>query len=114
VCGQLNGAGLPDYGFFDPREKDIFTVTESTEIFGLGSVMYSIMTGHRPHGPSTFNSPDQQVAYAEEFERLLRSGILPDTSDIDGGNIIQDCWTKKISSAKEALARLATLEIRSD
>jgi serine/threonine protein kinase len=68
VCGKLDGGGLPDYGFFDPR-----------------------------------------VAYGEEFERLLRSR-LPDTSNIDSGDIIRDCWTKKIPSAKEALARLMALD----
>jgi len=77
--------------FSDPREEDIFTVTESIEIFGLDLVMYSIMTGHRPHGPAISDSPDHQVAYAEDSERLLRSGILPDTSNIVGVDIIQHC-----------------------
>jgi serine/threonine protein kinase len=98
VCGKLDGGGLPDYGFFDPREEDIYTVTESMEVFGLGSIMYSITTGHRPHGPSVFHSPDQQIAYGEEFERLLRSGILPDTSNIDGGDIIRYCWMRILLS----------------
>jgi len=51
VCGKLDGRGLPDYGFFDPQEEDIYTVTESMEVFGLGSIMYSIITGHRPPRP---------------------------------------------------------------
>ena len=108
VCGTLNGGGLPDYGFFDPREEDIFTVNESTEIFGLGSVMYTIMIGHRPHGPANFNSPDEQEAFGERFKQFVCNGIFPDTSDIVSGDIIQNCWTRKISSATEVLERLAS------
>src|SRR5436853_3973065 len=82
------------------REKDISTVTESMEVFGLGSTIYSVATGHRPHGPSVFKTTDEIIAYGKEFERLIRSGILPDATNIKGGNIIRDCWTKKIPSAK--------------
>jgi serine/threonine protein kinase len=113
VCGELDGGGLPDYGFFDPREEDIFTVTESMEVFGLGSIMYSIMTGHRPHGPSIFKTTDEIIAYGEKFGCLIRSGIFPDTTNIKGGDIIHDCWTKKVPSAKDAWERLVSLEEKS-
>jgi serine/threonine protein kinase len=110
VCGELDGSGLPDYGFFDPRDEDIFTVTESMEVFGLSSIIYSVMTGHRPHGPSIFETTDEIIAYGEGFERLIRNGNFPDTKTIKGGNIIRDCWTKKVPSAKDAWARLIALE----
>ncbi|KAG9230115.1 kinase-like domain-containing protein, partial [Amylocarpus encephaloides] len=63
TCGELDGGGLPDFGYFDPRDEDVFSVSESMEVFGLGSIMYSIMTGHRPHGPSVFKSSESIVAY---------------------------------------------------
>jgi serine/threonine protein kinase len=111
TCGELHGGGLPDFGFFDPRDEDVFTVSEPMEVFGLGSIMYSIMTGHRPHGPSVFGSSDSIMAYGSKFEDLLRQGIFPETKDIVAGEIILDCWQKKISSAGDVLERLKSLKV---
>lgn len=91
TCGELDGGGLPDFSFFDPRDEDIFTVSESMKVFDLGSIMYCIMTGHRPHGPSIFESSDDIVACGAKFEDLLRQGIFPETKDIIAGEIILDC-----------------------
>lgn len=101
---EYDGGGLPDYGFFDPR-SDPLAVTEATEIFGLGSSMYTIMVGHLPHGPSIFKASQELLDYGEKFQRLVLEGNFPDTSDIVGGDIIDDCWTQKIVSVKEAFAR---------
>lgn len=99
-----DGEGLPDYGFFDPR-SDPLDVTEATEIFGLGSSMYTIMVGHLPHGPSIIKSVQEQLHYVKRFERFGLEGNFPNTSDIKGGDIISDCWNRKIKSAKEAFIR---------
>jgi len=110
TCGELDGGGLPDFGFFDPRDEDVFTVTKSMEIFGLGSIMYSIMTGgHRPHGPAEFTSSDEMVSYGDKFECLLRQGIFPDTKDMIAGGLILDCWKGKFTSAEEVLQRLLAM-----
>src|SRR2546421_9789083 len=90
--------------------EDIFTVTKSMEMFGLGSIICSVMTGHRPHGPSIFETTDEIIVYGEEFECLIRSGIFPDTTNVKGGDIIRDCWTKNVPSAKDTWARLVALE----
>lgn len=37
-----NGGGLPDIGYYDPRDN-AWEVTEATEVFGLGSCLYEIM-----------------------------------------------------------------------
>lgn len=70
---EHDGGGLPDYGFFDPR-GDVSSVTEATEVFGLGSSMYTIMVGHLPHGPSVFKTVEDQSDYAIRFERLGQEG----------------------------------------
>ena len=101
---EHDGGGLPDYCFFDPR-SDSLAVTEATELFGLGSSMYTIVVGHLPHGPSILKTAQERLHYAEEFERLRLQGNSPDTSDIKGGDIIRGCWTQKIKSAKEAFIR---------
>ncbi|KAI9747860.1 MAG: hypothetical protein M1835_001951, partial [Candelina submexicana] len=79
-----DGGGLPDYGFFDPRSGSL-DVTEVTEIFGLGSCMYTIMLGHLPHGPLILKTAQERLTYAEKFERLGLEGRFPDTSEIKGG-----------------------------
>lgn len=67
--------------------------------------MYTIMVGHLPHGPSVLKTAQERLRYAKEFERLGLEGNFPDTSDIRGGDIIRDCWTQNIISAKEAFTR---------
>lgn len=106
---EYDGGGLPDYGFFDPR-SDPLDVTEATEIFGLGSSMYTIMAGHLPHGPSILKTAQERLNYAGEFERLAIEGNFPDMSKIVSGDIIRDCWTGKIRSAEEAFTRCVELE----
>ena len=97
---QYDGEGLPDYGFFDPRDKGI-DVTEDTEIFGLGSSLYNFMTGHLPHGPSEITTVPEAVQYMHDFTRLLTEAQFPDVSTIVGGNIIMGCWNKTFRTVKE-------------
>ena len=106
---ECDGDGLPDYGFFDPRD-DTLEVTEATEVFGLGSVLYIIMLGKLPHGPSLLKTAEQRLKYYDEFERLGLEGRFPDTSEITGGSIIRDCWTQGISTAEDVYKRLVELE----
>ena len=106
---DYDGDGLPDFGFFDPR-IDSIDVTSDTEVFGLGSSMYTILVGHLPHGPAVFNSIEEQLDYANTFKLLALEGKFPDTSKITGGDIIKDCWDQKIRSAEEAHRRLVELD----
>jgi len=106
---DYDGEGLPDFGFFDPR-VDSFDVTADTEIFGLGSSMYTILVGHLPHGPSILKTAQERLDYAHTFERLALEGKFPDTSEIIGGDIIKDCWNQKIRSAEETHRRLVELD----
>lgn len=107
---EYDGEGLPDFGFFDPRFNP-FDVTADTEIFGLGSIMYTIMAGHLPRGPSSLKFAGGQWDYAQTFERLALRGEFPDTSKIVGGNIIKDCWNREVRSTEEAHRRLMKLDL---
>lgn len=98
---EVKGGGLPDYGFFDPRDENL-DVTVPTEIFGLGSCMYIFMTGHLPHEPTKITSA--AYAYVEKFTHLLKQGELPDTSALKGGDIITKCWGRELNSAREVHA----------
>ncbi|KAL9137249.1 MAG: hypothetical protein Q9175_001531 [Cornicularia normoerica] len=86
---DYDGDGLPDFGFFDPR-VDSLDVTTSTEIFGLGSSIYTILVGHLPYGPLILKTAKERLDYADIFKRLTFKGEFPDTSQILGGDIIQD------------------------
>ena len=108
---EHSGGNLPAHGFFDPRE-DNFEVTKEMEVFGLGSCMYCFMTGHLPHDPTSTNAAS--YAYVEKFSRLLKQGDLPDTSALEGGDIITKCWTREIGSTREVLARYEELERQSE
>ncbi|KAI9756835.1 MAG: hypothetical protein M4579_003671 [Chaenotheca gracillima] len=110
-CGEYDGEGLPDYGFFDPR-SDPLGVTEATEVFGLGSSLYTIMTGHLPHGPPILKTAQDRLDYAAKFNDLVLKGEFPDTSQIKGGDIISDCWTRKIESAQEVFSHYVELDAR--
>ncbi|KAL9130860.1 MAG: hypothetical protein Q9217_001061 [Psora testacea] len=105
---EYDGEGLPDFGFFDPRINSL-DVTADTEIFGLGSSMYTILAGHFPHGPSILKTAQGRLDYTCSFERLALESQFPDTSEIIGGDIIRDCWTQRIRSAEEAYRRLVKL-----
>lgn len=110
--GSLTGNGLPDYGFFDPRDK-ISTPTMATDIFGLGSLMYTIMTGCFPHGPRdlTTSSWEEISAYYDKVDQLFKDGIFPDVENLKCGDVIRGCWTKDLSSAKDVVSRLSSLVV---
>lgn len=110
---ECDGEGLPDYGFFDPR-GNILEVTEAMEIFGLGSILYTIMLGKLPHGPSLLKTVKQQLEYCDTFERLGVEGRFPDTSKITGGDIIRDRWNQDINTAEDVYKRFVELEVRQD
>ena len=74
--------------------------------------MYIFMTGHYPHGPmpSNYRPYIEHIEYAQNFEKFIREGQFPDVNLIRGGDVIMDCWKKRISSASEAYDRYVQLE----
>jgi Protein kinase domain len=94
--GDLYGRGLPNAGFHDPLDKS--PVSRSTDIFGLGSCMYTIMTGHFPHSTSGRKTYEEEEVYREEVERLFRKRQFPDVQNIAISDVILDCWACNITA----------------
>ncbi|ATY58862.1 kinase-like domain [Cordyceps militaris] len=108
TCDELglDGGCLPDGPFYHPSFGS--NSTPALDIFGLGSLYYTIMTGHWPYR-STSGAPetiDEKIAYEEEIARAFNNGRYPDVTRILGGRVILACWTKQYSTADEVLRAL--------
>lgn len=99
--GELYGRGRPNVGFFYPNDDG--PVSDATDIFTLGSCMYTIMTGHHPHG----KKQKQNESYKKDVNDLLLQRIFPNVQDVVIGDIISACWDTHIT-AEDVLARLNT------
>lgn len=74
-------------GFMSPEQAQAEQVTEASDIFALGAVLFFAATGHRPFGEGSLISVTYRVVHAE-----------PDYSDIrDDGlrTLIADCLSKE-------------------
>nr|KMM68416.1 hypothetical protein CPAG_04743 [Coccidioides posadasii RMSCC 3488] len=70
TSGVIDGGHLPDSGFFDPRKP--WVSTKATDIFSLGSVLYTIMTGHWPYKcAGLFGSLKEKLSYGERVDELF-------------------------------------------
>jgi len=107
TCEKLgvDGNQLPDPGFFDPNAEWVSTI--ATDIFSIGSVLYSIVSGHWPHrGLGPFKSAEDYKTYDKQVEEYFRNQQYPDIDGLFGGTIILNCWTKEYSSADDVLHAL--------
>lgn len=105
-AADILGSQIPDAGFFNPKEdwtSDSWTTTEATDIFALGSVLYTIITGHWPFraGGGLFDSGEEHDQYEAHVEGLFTQGIFPDTHDLIGGEIIHGCWSGGYSTVED-------------
>lgn len=72
--------------------------TESTDIFSLGSIYYTIMTGHWPYkSPGPFKSLDEMEIYQGLVDHLFASKKYPPVDGLEAGTVIQRCWTGEYS-----------------
>jgi serine/threonine protein kinase len=94
TSGVIDGGHLPDSGFFNPQNP--WVSTKATDIFSLGSVFYTIMTGHWPYksaGP--FRSLKEKLSYGERVDELFSLGMFPPVEGLIGGGIIHGCWMEQ-------------------
>lgn len=100
---DLDGGGLPDAGFSDPNSCGMST--PATDIFSLGSVLYTIITGHWPFRDpgGLFHSMEEMEQYESRVDGLFKKGIFPDTKGLLGGEIMLGCWTQKYSNVDDIL-----------
>ena len=94
--GEIDGRHLPDAGFFNPCNPP--ESTKSTDIFSLGSIYYTIMTGHWPYrSPGPFKSLEEMEKYQELVDDLFASKSYPSVDGLAAGPVIQRCWTGEYS-----------------
>ena len=99
---DLDGGHLPDDPFFDPTLG--FVSTPATDIFSLGSVLYTILTGHWPYKlPGLFNTPEEMYSYQSKVNALFSQGQFPDVTELTGEKVVMGCWMKRYSTAEEIL-----------
>jgi len=104
MCREINidGGHLPDPGFFNPTQEDVST--PAIDIFSLGSIFYSILTGHWPYSlPGSFMTLDERVIYGQNVDMLFEQKKFPDVGELAGGKIVMNCWTKMYSTAEQML-----------
>ncbi|CZS96270.1 uncharacterized protein RCO7_04970 [Rhynchosporium graminicola] len=103
-CDELgsNVHHLPDDPFFDPRLP--WESTPAIDIFSLGSIVYTILTGYWPYreGPPPVTVEDQNV-YETYVNKMFAAGIFPDVSLLEGGKVIKGCWDHQYKTSEEVL-----------
>ncbi|WEW59986.1 hypothetical protein PRK78_005468 [Emydomyces testavorans] len=87
LCGSEPSA-IPEPRFLRPN-FDSTPVIED-DLFGLGSLLYFIMTGHYP-----FEEKSE-----DDVERLYKAHQFPDTTQVFCGPIIQGCWEQQVQTAQ--------------
>lgn len=102
TSGDIDGGYLPDLGFFDPYKP--WVSTEAVDIFSLGSVFYTIMTGHWPYKSSgLFKTIAEKNNYEELVDSLFASQKYPLIDNILGGTVIQGCWTARYGNVESLI-----------
>lgn len=107
VCKELelDGNQLPNDPFYDPTQG--FEITPALDIFSLGSILYTILTGYWPYRTQVFFSEaDNYLDYVDRVNLLFGQRQYPDVTELVGGKVIMDCWTKEFTTAKQVLDAL--------
>jgi serine/threonine protein kinase len=87
----LYGGHLPDDPFFDPRLG--FVSTPATDIFGLGSLLFVILTGNLPFGTGLKGAPFKDLqSYEAYVNNCFGAGQFPVVDGLTGGEVIRRCW----------------------
>lgn len=106
----LDGKGLPSAPFWHPQVG--IEPTPALDIFGLGTVLYSITVGRWPFRdiPGRPRETQDREQYEIEVETRFGRGDFPDVSGITVGIVIMGCWTGKFSTTKDVLDVLDALD----
>lgn len=95
----LDGYAMESARYFLPRAA-ISPPNEVTDMFALGTLMYTIMVGIEPY-----------LGLSEgEVEERYRKQEFPNTDDIVCGKMIYRCWNREYTNANEVVYNLISLE----
>jgi serine/threonine protein kinase len=104
----IDGGHLPDPGFFNPNKE--WVSNKDTDVFALGSVLYTIMTDHWPYRPpGAFSSVEEWEEYEDRVDELFMKGKFPSIEGLVGGDVISDCWNERIGDAGVIVERYEAL-----
>ncbi|KAJ5087750.1 hypothetical protein N7456_011366 [Penicillium angulare] len=105
---EIDTEHLPDSGFFNPAWP--WVPTKAVDIFSLGSVFYTIMTGHWPYkSPGPFESSKEKYEYEEMVDDIFSRQKFPPVDELYCGSITQGCWTERYSDVSVLVQDLACL-----
>jgi len=79
------------------------------DIFGMGSVLYTILTGTWPYktSPGGFAKVEDRLDWEERtVYPNFRAGKFPDVKHQPGGDVILKCWMRQYATARDALTAL--------
>lgn len=101
MCRDLgvDGRGLPDPPFWNL----VWESTIGTDIFSLGSMFYTIMTGLWPYKSNGSSEEEDKWQYEERVITFLEQGVYPDVEGITGGTIMMGCWKKQYTTTEDIL-----------
>ena len=105
------GGCLPDGPFYHPA----FGVESvpALDIFGLGSLFYTVITGLWPYrsSPGSPETIDEKLAYEDRLAELFSQEKFPDVGGLAGASVMTGCWTRRYATAEEILVELR-MELR--
>jgi serine/threonine protein kinase len=107
VCSEfgLDGNQLPNDPFYDPTQG--VEITPRLDIFSLGSIFYTILTGYWPYRTRAFfGEGDDYLDYVDRVNLLFSQRQYPDVTGLVGGDVIRGCWMKEYTTAEQVLDAL--------
>lgn len=96
---ELDGHAMEGARSFLPREATT-PPSVTTDLFALGSAIYTIMTGFEPFSDLSDH----------EVEECYTKHQFPAIDAVVGGEMIRKCWMEAYQSAKELIDDLAAME----
>lgn len=110
VCEELglDGLSLPDGPFYSP----VFNWRSSVQLdlFGLGSIFYTIHTGRWPYKPTPgrFDKVDDRLEWEDKvvYPNFKQNKFPDDVGGLPAGDVILACWKREFATAKDALTAL--------
>ena len=99
---NLDGEQIPDEPFGDPRLPSDQR-SPAMDIFGFGSILYTILTGHWPYRSSPPPEGLERYDFREKAKEQIMKEDFPDMFHLEGGFIIQKYWDHGFKTAEELL-----------